>query len=336
MIGGTQQNDTTCSIPCNLCGSTDVEELALRDRNGNYLRTVICKICGSIWTDPRPKGEDIEKFYSKEYRLEYKGIHRPKPKHIYREVIGALRRFDFMKEVIRKNDLILDIGSGSGVFVYTLRKLGYDASGIEPDQGYAGYAAEVLQVPVKVAFVQDIDTSDSVNIVTMHHVLEHLEDPYGAVCKVHSLLKDKGFLIIDVPNAENIRQDPHNRYHKAHLYTFNPETIECLGSKAGFNVHKISVEPYNGNISAIFQQSDVPGTVDGKLPGNYDKITKILDAHTTLRHFTTLTPYKKFLANTIKAIQEQMIARKFGSAKDIIDSIVREKNNKLTPESEAQ
>lgn len=325
MINKIQQDTKACSIPCNLCGYSNIEELSLKGRNGNYLRTVICKICGLIWTDPRPEGKDIKKYYSKEYRLEYKGICKPKLKHIYRDANEALRRYDFMKGIIKKDDVILDIGSGSGVFIYTLRKLGYDATGIEPDEGYAKYSIEVLEVPVKVAFARDITTASSFNIITMHHVLEHMENPYAIIHKSRSLLKNAGFLIIEVPNAEDIKQAPYNRYHKAHLYTFNPETLECVGRKAGFNVYKTSVAPYNGNIAIIFQKSEAPHIISGKLPGNFEKITEILNEHTTLRHFTTFIPYKKFLKNTIKAIQEQIMIKKFDNGKDIIDSIIKQK-----------
>ncbi|MHC4172469.1 MAG: class I SAM-dependent methyltransferase [Planctomycetota bacterium] len=325
VINKTQQDTKACSIPCNLCGYNNIEELSLKDRNGKYLRTVICKICGLIWTDPRDDRKDIKKFYSKEYRLQYKGICKPKLKRVYRDANEALRRYDFMKGIIKKDDVILDIGSGSGVFLYTLRKLGYDARGIEPDEGYANYAIEVLKVPVKVEFARDFRTSKAFNIITMHHVLEHMENPYAVMHKARSLLKNDGFLIIEVPNAEDIRQAPYHRYHKAHLYTFNPENLECMGRKAGFNVYKTSVAPYNGNIAIIFQKSDTPQIISGKLPGNFEKITNILNEHTTIRHFTTLIPCKKLLKNTIKAIGEQIMIKKFDNGKDIIDSTIKQK-----------
>ena len=33
-------------------------------------------------------------------------------------------------------DRLMDIGAGSGAFVYCLKKLGYDAQGIEPDENH--------------------------------------------------------------------------------------------------------------------------------------------------------------------------------------------------------
>jgi SAM-dependent methyltransferase len=326
--GKVENNGKGCSIPCNLCGASDIEELSHQDRNGKYLRTVICRCCGLIWTDPRPRGKDIKGFYSKEYRREYKGIYEPKLKHIYRDANEALRRYDLMKEVITKDDVIFDVGSGSGVFIYVCRKLGCDASGIEPDVGHAKYSIGKLGVPAKIAFVEDIRASNSFNIITMHHVLEHMEDPFSILRMTRDLLKKDGFLIIELPNAEDIKQDPHNRYHKAHLYTFNPETLECMGKKAGFNIYKKSVAPYNGNISIIFQKSNTLYQISGDLPGNFEKITGILDKHTTLYHFATSIPYKKFLANAKKAIHEHIFIKRFIHGKDIVDSIIRDRLEK--------
>ena len=64
---------TECPIPCNLCGSSDVEVLGNRDRDGRPLRTTICRTCGLVWSNPRPAEDEVRRYYSREYRLDYKG-----------------------------------------------------------------------------------------------------------------------------------------------------------------------------------------------------------------------------------------------------------------------
>src|SRR5262245_58042976 len=131
-----------CSIPCNLCGSRAVEEVSLRDRVGHYLRTVICRGCGLVWTDPRPTAAEVKQFYAEDYRLQYKGAWQPKFKHVYRGGLVSLNRFGWLGKFLRPEDAILDVGAGSGELVYLLRGLGFDASGLEPNEGYARYAKE--------------------------------------------------------------------------------------------------------------------------------------------------------------------------------------------------
>ena len=318
----TAQHNTACSIPCNLCGSTTVEVLSLKDRNGDYLRTVICEKCGLIWSDPRPTDEKIKEFYSTEYRKEYKGIIKPKKKHVYRDAKEAIKRFNYFKEILSEEDTILDIGAGNGVFVYSLRKLGYNAKGIEPDESHAQYAREELQIPVSTGFAQEINDEESFNVITLNHVLEHLTDPLKELKNISRILKKNGYLVVDVPNAEDIKQDPKNRYHKAHIYTFNPETLVALGKRAGFNVVKKTIGPLNGNIAIIFQKNSEPSDFSGELDGNYSRITKILKKHTTFHHFISPIPYMKIFVNALDAIGEQVAIRKFNNDTNIIDTVV--------------
>ena len=92
-----------CSIPCNLCGSTDAEEIRSKDRHGDCLRSVICRRCGLVWTDPRPTPEQVREFYAHEYRLDYKGTYQPKPKHTYRSGKVAVDRFQRLRPILNRS-----------------------------------------------------------------------------------------------------------------------------------------------------------------------------------------------------------------------------------------
>src|SRR2546430_11065939 len=72
-----------CSVPCNLCGSTDAEQVRSKDRHGEHLRSVICRPCGFVWTDPRTTPEQVRGFYGHEYRLNYKQTYQPKANRTY-------------------------------------------------------------------------------------------------------------------------------------------------------------------------------------------------------------------------------------------------------------
>ena len=309
-------------MPCNLCGGTSIEVVSLEDRSGDYLRTVICRECGLIWTDLRSSIDEVKAFYSGGYRKEYKGKAKPRLKHIYRDANEAIRRFRFLNDIVAEGDRILDVGAGTGVFVYVLRELGYNAEGIEPDEAYSLYCREEFGIPIRTCFLEEYQMTDFFDIVTMHHVLEHFADPYSALKKIWLLMKKNAFLIVEVPNAEDIRQDPKHRYHKAHLYTFNPETLTSIVRKAGFTARKITVGSLNGNISAIFQRMETYDHIIGGLPGNYEKIKKILTDYSRLRHFLSLTPYKTLLDNIMTAIQERAAVREFKEGRVLVDSIV--------------
>ncbi len=326
----TRSEGSKGSIPCNLCGAASVDVLSLKDRKGAYLRTVICKKCGLIWSDPRPDDETIKNFYSKGYRREYKGDTLPKKKHVHRHAREAVRRYRFFEDLIEKGDRLLDIGAGNGVFVYCLRRLGHRARGIEPDENHSRYAREVLEVPVATGFSADIQDKGAYSMVTLHHVLEHMHDPLAELRHIRSMLEPEGTLVVEVPNAEDIGQDPKNRYHKAHIYTFNPEILTALGQKAGFAVLRKNVAPLNGNIAVIFQKKDdsLPCPVD--LSANYQKIMVTLKRHTHFGHFTSSVPYTKFINSFLDSVKELIAVSALSDHKEIINRAMTEEldNNK--------
>ena len=302
-------DSAACSIPCNLCGRKNVHQLSLKDRQRSYLRTVICCDCGLIWSDPRSNDDELKDFYATKYRKQYKSIYEPKPKHIHRDAVEAAKRYHFLKGVIKSEDTILDVGSGSGVFVYTLGRLGFDATGLEPDQSHSTYARKALDVPITTGFIQDIQTdvqTPGYNLITLHHVLEHFSDPFENLKIIWELLKPNGHLMLEAPNALDARQDPKNRYHMAHLYTFTPKTIETILQKAGFETVKKSVAPLNGNITLVARKLTDFSPITGEIPGSFEEIKKTLEHHTNLRHFTSSVPYRKAIVHFIKAIREQI------------------------------
>ena len=101
-----------CPIPCNLCGATDVDVIGERDRDGRPLRTTICRACGLVWSNPRPSEADVRRYYSHEYRLDYKGRSTPSLRHIARSGRGALNRYKTLAPYLKAGDRILDAGAG--------------------------------------------------------------------------------------------------------------------------------------------------------------------------------------------------------------------------------
>ena len=316
-----EQNKRSCSIPCNLCGFQNVEELSLVDREQQYLRTVICKECGLVWTDPRPV--DVRHFYEKAYRIHYKRTSIPKLKHIYRAGKAAKNQFSTIKNFLHDNAMIVDVGSGGGEFVYLLTKLGYDARGIEPNHGYATYSIKEYGLKVDVGFVQDIEVENNTcNTITMFHVLEHTEEPFQILSYLRKWLKPGGHVVIEIPNVEAVCQAPGHRFHVAHLYYFNRKTLELLGRKAGYTVQEVSVSEDGGNILMIFQKSDqhIP-LQDAKIPGNYQRICHIIRTHTNFAHYTSLYPYFRPMKRLYRAIDEWRAIKAFSTGKQILDAM---------------
>ena len=282
-----------CPIPCNLCGASDIEVLSLRDRRGGYLRTTICRRCGLVWTNPRPPEDTVRQYYAHQYRLDHLGQITPSLRLTARSGIAALYRCRALRPHLSRGDAILDVGAGGGELVYMLRRLGFDAQGIEPDTAWAAYARHALGVPVQTAFMQSVSfPAPSFTVVTLYHVLEHLEDPAGAFAIVAGWIAARGLLLVEVPNVEATCHAPRRRFHFAHLHSFNDATLCALGRRAGFEPVQTRTTPDGSLIECLFRYTGDIRAVTS-IPGNCERITRVVANHQTLAHYLTSTPYRR-------------------------------------------
>lgn len=316
---------TASTIPCNLCGGIDVEVIGNTDRKGKPLQTVICRDCGLVWTDPRPGVEANRKYYEEHYRVQYKASRKPKLKHAYRETLRAVARLKRIEALLVPGMHLLDIGAGGGFFPYAVKQRGYAIEGIEPNQGYAAYAREDLQLDIKSGFLQDFTFDEgSFDVITLNHVLEHLEDPDAALRRLWYWNKPGGFLNVEVPNIEATYHAPGHKFHLAHLYNFNPETLPLLARKSGYRIHDLKLMPGTTHINVILQKptTPLPPPESLTISGNYARIKAILDRHTTMRHYLSAGVYVRFIRKQLGYLREKVAVSRFNGARELADMLL--------------
>jgi SAM-dependent methyltransferase len=311
-----------CPIPCNLCGASDVEVIGSRDRDRRPLRTTICRRCGLVWSNPRPGEADVRRYYSSEYRLDYKGRSTPSLRHVARSARGALNRYRDLAPYLKQGDRILDAGSGAGEVVYVLRRLGFDASGLEPDEHYARHARETLDVPVVTGFVQDVSFPPGrFDVITMYHALEHVENPTAILQRLRSWLSDSGVLLIEVPNIEARCISPNHRFHFAHFYHFNRETLEHLGRKSGFDPVQTSLSPDGGNLVGVFRAAPVQPRLQLDA-ANYVRIADAVRRHTLFRYYRSTSPYAGPLGRLRTYLVDRSATRGCETPRQVLDKLI--------------
>ena len=311
-----------CPIPCNLCGESDVEVIGDRDRDGRPLRTTICRRCGLVWSNPRPTGDEVRRYYSREYRLDYKGQTTPSPRHTARSGRGALNRYAVLAPYIKDGDRILDAGAGGGEVVYVLRKRGFDACGLEPDEAYARHARVVLGVPVDTGFVQDaVYPAGRFDVITMYHALEHVEDPSAILHRLRGWIADAGVLLIEVPNVEAVCISPAHRFHFAHFYNFNRHVLEALGWKAGFEPVQTTTSSDGGNLTTVFR-----AVADVRRPqpdtANYARVSSIVRGHSRFKYYCSASPYAGPVSRLRHYVADRRAARGCDTPAQVLDNMI--------------
>lgn len=67
------------------------------------------------------------------------------------------------------------------------------------------------------------------------HTLEHLKNPYVALCEIYRTLQLNGIFYIAVPNAKLV-----TREHSSHLYSWSSDSLQNLLRYVGFKIEKVT------------------------------------------------------------------------------------------------
>ena len=138
---------------------------------------------------------------------------------------------------------ILDIGAGTGDFLLECKNQNWDILGIEPNDKAKGIA---LGKGIKFGDTIEKLESNSFDVITMWHVLEHVPDVEHQVAELKRLLKPSGTLIIAVPNFKSFDAKYYKTFWAAydvprHLWHFSKTAIEKLFDKQNMNL--VAVKP---------------------------------------------------------------------------------------------
>lgn len=237
---------------CPLCGDSRSTVVGTRDRHRRPLTSLACLGCGLVRIDPLPSLEELHRFYRHQYRLQYKGVDTPKPKHIFRAGQLAAARLHLLRPFLPPQASVLDVGAGAGEWLYILRAAGFTVTGIEPSLGYSDFARRQLGVDVRTITLWEADFPPaSFDVVTLFHVLEHLPNPVAALRRCLRWIRPGALLVVEVPNLACPLQHPAKRFHAAHLLGFNSESLRLAVEFAGLTDVSVTAPADGRNLLAL-------------------------------------------------------------------------------------
>jgi len=143
---------------------------------------------------------------------------------------------------------LLDIGCGTGRLIYHMRRLGWDAVGIDINPDSAAVARE-NGLHVTVGRLDDyLGIDGGFDAIHMGDTIEHLSEPIQTLKIVHRLLRPGGLLTIETPNVRCgfavltllVARALGSRwaYSEApyHLYEYTAGALITLVQRAGFRL----------------------------------------------------------------------------------------------------
>lgn len=242
-------------VNCNLCEFDDTRLLfSKKDKFGiseEEFHIVECRNCGLLFINPRPTREEIGRFYPESYSWKetleagsfiekwVKKLEKKYRYHLLKDEVSKVLKFTG-----KGSGTVLDVGCGTGDRLDVFRNMGFETYGVETSDS-ADYAKDHLQLNVLKGDLFSAHFPDRFfDIVTLYNVLEHIHNPMRVCEEIWRILKENGFLVVQVPNKDSLQYKIFKKRWAAFdvprdLYYFGTKTINCLLKKTGFDITKI-------------------------------------------------------------------------------------------------
>lgn len=247
-------------LHCNICQSNKISLLYKSVRSWdiqgkyNYYRCGNCKV---IFLYPMPTIGTLNKYYAHE---SYWGVDN-KIQNQKDRIKEAEKSYGYIYNLLDLNvkHSILDIGTGSSLFLHKLKIQGWEVMGTDISQRMREFSK--IHFGIKVLTPQSLHKTSfkkKFDYIIMNNVIEHLRDPIKEISVISLLLKKSGVLIISTPNSNSLGHILFKSkwYHLdigRHLYVFNDINLKEIYHTAGFKVERVLHGYQIHNIAGIFE-----------------------------------------------------------------------------------
>ena len=201
-----------------------------------------CLHCSMLVTSPRPDNNKLSCYYQSDNYVSHSGLSNSLENLIYLQA----RKFSLKWKLgiikkLKPHGSILDVGCGTGQFLKTMQGSLWTVSGVEPNDQARKKAEQLLHLLI---FNNIEQLTESYDLITLWHVLEHLPNLNRSLQKINALLKSDGRLLIAVPNHSSGDAHLYQEYWAGfdaprHLWHFNKKSMVLFLQKHGFLVKKI-------------------------------------------------------------------------------------------------
>lgn len=156
------------------------------------------------------------------------------------------RVLDFLQK--KRGDLkgksVLDIGSGTCVFLYEIKKSGLETTCIDPD--FQAIDHSLHEVKVNNAHhgnIMDFNSTAKYDLICFNKVLEHIKTPIINIKQSIKYLSEKGILYIEMPEGESIFNkkliSKRAEFAVEHYTIYNEESMKKIAEKCNLKLLKL-------------------------------------------------------------------------------------------------
>lgn len=241
----------TVRIFCDACGNKTLAFVYKPQGSLQGVRVYLCKHCALLQSIRGSKKG--KRLVSASSDAEWGNIRHGKGLRFQKQ-LGWIEKWPSWENIHR----VLDIGSNRGSFAFWLKHthpLTY-ITAIEPDSNIvAQYKTKVDELVVRR--FEDVSLQQSsYDLAYCSHTLEHSNSAQEMLEKIHSVLKDGGWLFLEVPNIEVIREGDvvEEFFIDKHTFHFHSDVLQNMLIQNGFAFFKAFSHIDRYNITVLAQK----------------------------------------------------------------------------------
>lgn len=260
-----------------MCGGDNFEILSEKDRYGIPMKTVVCRNCGLVMTNPHLSSDSFDSFYNFEYNQIYRGTEEAIDYTFDEQVFRGGRICDFVEKTVSlSGKRILEIGCSTGGIVRAFEQRGCDAHGIDLSQEYIEYGRK-KGVQLECCTVTDLAKRGEIyDIIILSHVLEHFVDLKKNLDNIKKILNtESGYIYIGVPGIKYLYHSYEGDFlrliQNAHVYIFSRDTLNRIMSESSFVPVYVTEQ-----IQGIYRLTEAENVHANKFDNQYDNIMQYL------------------------------------------------------------
>lgn len=257
---------------CLVCGSNSFEPfLVCKDHTVSQenFSIVSCKSCSFKFTNPRPEDSVIGNYYKAESYVSHTNTKKGIVNRLYHMVRShTLRKKLSLVSSYVSRGTILDYGCGTGMFLDTCKKAGWEVFGMEPDDDARKIASGLgLNLFSDKVRIDTYITDKKFSAITLWHVLEHVTDMSETLSFFKSRLDKNGVLVIAVPNhvsydAQHYKENWAAYDVPRHLHHFELKSMKSLLENNGFKLKQTLPMKFDSFYVSMLSEKYKTGSVN--------------------------------------------------------------------------
>ena len=215
--------------------------------------------------------------------------YKTKPKSLFDVIYGLARKRNNSLKIRQINKRkskgnMLDYGAGVGSFADHAKRKGWSVEAFETDTDCKKTLKER-----KITIVDEKLCKNRYDVITMWHVLEHLQNPKKILEKLYNSLKPTGRVFIAIPNHSSWDAQHYKENWAAfdvprHIWHYNKNSFHKLIKQTGFTIEKTSPMLIDAFYISIISEKHCKSSfpfLKGTIKGFYSNLKGMMNNNTS-------------------------------------------------------